>query len=462
MDLTGGIIRALINPIWLRRGHEYEALAASHQFEELEHFTSSQLKERQLLLLRRLLIHAQRNTRHYRRVFAEYDFDPEKLQDLSELKRLPMIDKTVINARGEELLSEPHRRASDCHESHTGGSTGQPMTFYRDHACLIFRRALDFYLERKLGYEIGDKLALLWGNATDIPQPATGRQELIERLVWRRISYMPVQIEAQRLLDFAAQVNRFGPAMMRAYPSLLHFYCRFLREHKVESVPIPLAVVTAEQLFGFQRELIAETLGGEVMEKYGAREIGTVAIECKAHCGLHLITDSVLVEIEPLPDKSLGGVGRIIVTDLRNYAMPLIRYDIGDLAELDSTLCSCGFPYPRLVNICGRANDIMYRRDMTPISGIELTDPIADSGINAQTQIVQNEPGQLLLRIVGLASVPREPIAEIRRRFEFILGEGGEIEIEDVDAIERDRSGKFRYTMSNVKAGVSSSRPASD
>ena len=451
MDLTGSIIRNIVSPLWLKREGEYEALDASRRFVELERLTPGQLADRQVELLRRILIHAQKNTVYYRRLFSECGFEPQKLQDPAELKGLPILSKELINENREALVSEPHRHRGDIQQSHTGGSTGLPMTFYRDHDCLIFRRALDIYFERLLGYEIGDKLAFLWGNATDIPQPTTRRQEIMERLVWRRISYMPVQIEAKRLLEFAARINRFGPAVMRAYPSLLYFYCRFLQEHGVESVQVPLSIVTAEQLFDFQRELIAKTLGGEVMEKYGAREIGTVAAECPAHRGLHLMTDSVFIEIEPLPDERWSGVGRIIVTDLQNQAMPLIRYDIGDLAALESDDCSCGLPYPRLVNICGRANDIVYRRDRTPLLGIELTDPIADSGIRAQTQVVQEQQGKLVVRVVNLPSVPAEPLEIIRSRYEFILGDGGEVEFVNVDKIERDKSGKYRYVLSLVE-----------
>jgi phenylacetate-CoA ligase len=205
-------------------------------------------------------------------------------------------------------------------------------------------------------------------------------------------------------------------------------------------------------LFDFQRELAIKMLECDLYEKYGSREIGTVAVECSQLDGLHLVTESVYIEIEPASEFAQLNLGRIIVTDLRNKAMPLIRYEVGDLATIDDAPCACGSAFPRLKSIQGRAIDILYRRDGTAIAGLEATDPITYSGIDHQVQIVQNEPGEIEVKVVGLEEVPQQQLHYIRKKLLGMLGNGGEVSFTSVDSINRDESGKFRYTISNVKS----------
>ncbi len=451
MSLMTKLVRDVIYPAWLLREGQYGILRRVGEIETTAHLTSDQLRQRQLDLLRRLLVHAETETVYYRRMFAEHGFSAHDFRHFDDLSKLPILTKEIIGEHTQEIIADSFRNRGDLMESHTGGSTGLPMTFYRDKECLLYRRALDHFLDNSIGYHIGDKQALLWGNPFDVPVQKSARHDLLERVVWRRISHLPVVLDDRSFSDFVFRVKSFKPKLLKAYPSLLHFFCRFIVKENLGPIKIPMVVATAEQLFDFQRELAQEILGCQVFEKYGSREIGTAAVECAQHDGLHLITESLYVEVEPLPGYESMGVGKLIVTDLRNYSMPLIRYEVGDLAAIDDSPCECGLPFPRLKNIQGRATDILYRKDGTPIAGLETTDAITYSGISTQAQIVQEEPGRITVKIVKLSQTTEKQRSYIRNKLMEMLGPDGDVTFADVDVIERDKSGKFRYTISNVK-----------
>lgn len=451
MSLMTKLVRDVIYPAWLLREGQYGILRRIGEIETTAHLSSDQLQERQLGLLRRLLTHAETECAYYRRLFAEHGFSAQDFRHLDDLGKLPVLTKTIIGNNTEEIIADSFRSRGDLMESHTGGSTGLPMTFYRDKECLLYRRALDHFLDNSIGFNIGERQALLWGNPFDVPVRKSARHDLLERIVWRRISHLPVVLDDRSFSEFVLRVKNFKPKLFKAYPSLLHFFCRFIVREKLGPIRIPMVVATAEQLFDFQRELAQEVLGCQVFEKYGSREIGTAAVECAQNDGLHLITESLYVEVESVPGYESMGVGKLIVTDLRNYAMPLIRYEVGDLAAIDTSPCDCGLPFPRLKNIQGRATDILYRRDGTPIAGLETTDAITYSGISTQAQIVQDDPGKITVKIVKLSQVTEKQRTYIRAKLMEMLGDDGEVMFEDVDAIERDKSGKFRYTISNIK-----------
>jgi phenylacetate-CoA ligase len=195
MSFVGSIVRNVIYPAWLLREGQYGILPTINDIEAAAAMSRQRLRERQFRLLRDSLDHAYKYSPYYTRLFDDHGFSPSKLQDFADLKKLPVLTKKEINQNREQMVSAKHRDARDIFASKTGGSTGTPMKFYRDKRCLVYRRALDHYLDQTIGFRIGDKQVLLWGNPSDIPLEETGRRRLMERLIWRRISYLPIALD---------------------------------------------------------------------------------------------------------------------------------------------------------------------------------------------------------------------------------------------------------------------------
>ena len=144
------------------------------------------------------------------------------------------------------------------------------------------------------------------------------------------------------------------------------------RDHRLAtwSPDIPVICAEAEPLLDTD-ELVIERVFGPTFNTYGSRETMLVAAECAAHDGMHLTEENLIVELlENGADAAPGTPGQVVITDLHNRAMPLIRYVNGDLATMASGSCACGRGLRRLARIEGRSCDTLRDSGGNPIPGI--------------------------------------------------------------------------------------------
>jgi phenylacetate-CoA ligase len=198
--------------------------------------------------------------------------------------------------------------------------------------------------------------------------------------------------------------------------------------------------------------MFEDVFNAEVFEKVGTRESGVFACECKEHQGLHIFTEGVYLELIK-QDGSLaqkGEMGKVVITDLFNKAMPLIRYEIGDMAiSAGDDLCRCGSSLPLLKSYLGRTRDIIVDSDGNPRPGYLFVEIIKNLNLNAQVQVYQPDKEKVLIRIVKDAE--KEVSTEVLlSQFREILGERVSVGVEYVEEIPRDPSGKYSYVKSEV------------
>jgi phenylacetate-CoA ligase len=197
-----------------------------------------------------------------------------------------------------------------------------------------------------------------------------------------------------------------------------------------------------------ERHTIEKVFNSPVFNHYGCEEIGTIASECKAHEGLHVFGEGLYLEIES--DNEVMP-GRMLITDLVNYAMPLIRYDIGDAAILMSGKCPCGKTLPRLKEVSGRTADFLYTPDRKPVFGISILDTfvIHIPGFK-QVQIVQDAYDHLNFRIVKDNRFSEESLDQLKRNVIEIFGDRMRYDLEYVEQIELTPRGKFRFSICRI------------
>ena len=222
----------------------------------------------------------------------------------------------------------------------------------------------------------------------------------------------------------------------------------------------PKAIITGgEQLYDYQRELFREVFGCETFSHYGAWEALSIACECSQHSGYHIAAENVIVEIVDDDDKpvAVGKEGRILVTNLHNYAMPFIRYDIGDEGTLSDQACPCGRGLPLLATLSGRTCDIIFTRSGKSIPSTGLPRLFFASLGVQQYQIVQENFEKMVVKIVFDREYPQSHvdglIGEIIRQWRPILGEDMDITVEFVDQIPPTREGKRRVVISKLPQG---------
>jgi phenylacetate-CoA ligase len=179
--------------------------------------------------------------------------------------------------------------------------------------------------------------------------------------------------------------------------------------------------------------------------------VSIIASECRYHTGLHVNADGLFVEIDPIPGIS-SGPGNILVTDLYNRSMPLIRYQIGDLARWETSgPCPCGRNLPRIAGIEGRITDFLRLPNGKLISGPSLTLVVGDMSEIRQAQFVQSQTTQVQLRIVPGIGYGAHTVRELERRLAVYLRNQVELSVQAVENIPSEVSGKYRFVKADCE-----------
>lgn len=236
---------------------------------------------------------------------------------------------------------------------------------------------------------------------------------------------------------------------MVAYTQAAVLFARHLRQQNIDDIRFNSIITTAEMLLPGQREFLEETFGGKVFNRYGCREVSVIASECEYHRGMHVNAEALLVEI--VPDAARPGRGgRVVVTDLLNYSMPLIRYEIGDVAEwAEDQDCPCGRHLPLLADVQGRTTDFLVLSDGRQISGPALTLVVADMHDVRQVQFEQRTPELIILRVVPGQEFGAATEKELHKRIGLYLGDSAALQIELTENIATEISGKYRFVVHN-------------
>ena len=219
------------------------------------------------------------------------------------------------------------------------------------------------------------------------------------------------------------------------------------------------AVITAaETLTPPERTVIAEAFGAPVFDRYATREVGTIAHECEAHDGLHLVMENNIVEIvgpDGEPRREPGEEGEILITSLRNLATPLVRYRLNDVARLGRDGCSCGRQSVRLNSVLGRTSDLIVSPRGVLLHALFFM-RLFDKAPVHRFRVDQETRTRLRIRVVPAA----EYSDEVRQRITRVILEHGdpafEVNWEIVSEIPATASGKFRFAVSHVGKGEGS------
>jgi phenylacetate-CoA ligase len=253
--------------------------------------------------------------------------------------------------------------------------------------------------------------------------------------------------------DQVEVVRRERPAYLTVYPSLLLELLRHCRENGVAFEGLRGVRTVLEVLAPEVRQLCREVLGVGVTDVYSCGEAGYLAIQCPEHRAYHLQQENVLIEI--LDDAGApcapGAVGRVVVTTLHNFAMPLLRYELGDLAEVGEP-CPCGRTLPVIARIVGRARDMLTLPDGAKRYPFYGHSAMMSVRAIRQHQLVQKSLTEIEIRLVVSHPLSAAEEARIREAAIAGLGHPFEITLAYTDEIKRDASGKYAEFRSEIAA----------
>lgn len=450
-NLTSWLYTRFIYPTFESDNYKGVAahLAALRKRERLSLQENLDLQWRDVL---KLLRHAQKNSSFYQRRFAEAGLNAAEVRSPDDLKRIPPLTREDLRLHLDEIKSQGYRQ-EDLLPAATGGTTDTPVPIVRGRDAVAWKSAVQLRFNAWAGMLPGDKTFYLWGARQDYSENPSWRWRLYDQYLMRRV-WVPTSLFNTEVLETYRQtLNSFRPKVIYAYPTPLALFCEYLKDCKHAFHRPSSVICTAEPLLPDQRKTIEETLGCAVFENYGSRDFAMIAGECHQHTGLHLNPAAAFVEFRALDGAEAGDLKEILVTDLLNYGMPLIRYKINDCTTGESGQCSCGLGYPLLQRVVGRTMDNFLLRNGDVVPGISFQNRVIKTcpGL-AKTQIIQESLDEFLIRYVPGASFSLADLELLRGNLRRFLPEGLTVKFEQVSDIPRERSGKTRFCISRVTA----------
>ncbi len=426
--------------------------------------SADELHHLQNTKLRMLLKLAEEHCPFYARRFRDANLDPRDPHlTLESLRALPTLRRDDIRENLDELTwsSAQPAPAGPPVPHHTGGSTGEPLKFHIDRARQSADWAARFRARSWWRVQPGDPEMLFWGTPF--------KYGLVERL--RRVRdgllnqhiFSAFEMNEQRVHAYLRRMAQIGPRCIYGYATSVALIARHARERGFPNIQhatrrLRAVFVTGETLLDQDRALIATTFGVPVVNEYGARDAGLMALQCPQGT-LHVPQENVVVEIlDTHSDRPAapGELGEVTVTYLENFAMPFIRYRVGDLSRQGVHLskpCACGRSHMRLDDLHGRVTDQIVTRQgdrMTRMHALSLIYVLREVEGIRQFRVIQNTIDSLDVELVaGDAFTPQRErglVAALQER----LGPHVDIHIHRTRAIPASRSGKHACVVSHV------------
>jgi phenylacetate-CoA ligase len=386
-------------------------------------------------------------------VFDERGLVPNSFKSSNDLSRLPVLSRRDMFDHLDDLISDRYAPA-DLLKFYTGGTTGQQAKLYVDQESFNIKQAITWRHESWMGCQPCDRLALFWPAHIDIPGHESWKARFARQHLLRTEMVQGGSMNESLARRLAEQLRRFNPDYMKVFPAS---FTNFIEYAGASGLPLPrprAIMSTGEALYPAQRRLIDEAFGCPVFDMYGSREVGNTASECPAHQGMHVAMETSVVEfVKDGRAVTPGEEGEILVTDLTNYGMPLIRYQINDFGIPLAGSCSCGRELDRMDAAVGRLHDCFYGPDGTRHSGnvlgIHLT--LAEDGVAVgQAQFIQRSLTRFLVRMTDKPEPSQETFNYLERRMKEIIGAGITVDFEVVARIPEEPSGKTRYVICEI------------
>jgi len=406
--------------------------------------------ERLLALLR----HSATHVPFYRDLLARAGVARDSQIDIGQFGHVPELTREVLRTHFERLKSDD-LAARAWYKNSSGGSSGEPVTFLQD----------DIYCEMGLattathfgwaGWRPGEPVIRLWGSERDVLLGSIGWRNKLSAFARNQTVLNAFRMGEAEMASYTIAMRHLKPVVIEAYAESIFEFARYLNAKRIRLSGVRHIVTSAGTLYPFMRDEIRHAFGCEILNRYGSREVGDCAAERLPGGGLEVFSYTHLVEVVNENGEACheGEEGDVLVTCLTNYAMPLIRYRIGDRAVVGTVAFAPPTRVERLQTVTGRTTDAFVREDGTTIPAtffIHFMGVVHNAGWLKKTQIIQQDYRSILIKLVTVSAPPEGALEHIRSSLQRVMGAACQVDFEFVDSIAPLPSGKYRYTMSLV------------
>ncbi|MEE8577508.1 MAG: hypothetical protein V3T31_09660, partial [candidate division Zixibacteria bacterium] len=454
--MYAGFIKHVSFPFYQwKHGSDY--LKRLKTFEHSQWLPPERLREMQWQRLRKILDHAYRNVPYYKEIFAILQASPEDFRSFDDFVKFPTLTKQTLQSRLNDMIATNIPK-ENLHRGVTSGSSGQPTYYVQDLAGNRIRKAAGRRLMKMAGYDIGLRVFYFWraspftilGDKTvsNLEEAATNPSLLVrlKRAAYERfgvdnpiLRFDPTMLNESQMVKVYQELRRFRPHMIVSYVSALYRLAQFLESENLVEVRPGSIVTSSETLYQHQRELIEKVFQCPVYNRYGLQETGVVGVECCERKGLHYNQEILHVEYVSTATESK----QLVITDLINQGMPLLRYETGDSAQPVEGVCACGRGLERIGEIEGRIIELLPTRLGGHINGQLFATFHWIKGIR-QYQVIQTKIDAFRIRIASDKSFMESDLTPMLDIIREKFGQDVEIEIDYADSISFTDGGKYK------------------
>jgi phenylacetate-CoA ligase len=410
--------------------------------DESQWWSANDLQRYQENELQRIIQLANKNVPYYRGAMQVFGVKPKNIQSLADLALMPFVEKETLRKHATDFLSRKSLSPA-LYKCHTSGTTGTPLTLYRDLRNIGFEYAM---LRRQR----------LWAGLDDSDRYATLKGELLPESRINQFKYWQMNSAEHKLVlssyhisektaeRYVEALHNYQPVAIDGYPSSIYTLAKMMLQRGL-TFPMKAILTSSETLAPEQKAIIETVFQCRVFDYYGMAE-RIAAIHTCEHGSYHVVPEYSIVEF--IRNPLFDGYFEIVGTSLNNNAMPLIRYRVGDIAELSKETCACGRHYPVIKSIVGRTDDSI----ITPSGKVVGRLDHIFKGINnlVQAQIYQPRQDKIILRVVPDSSFSKSDGEVVLEKLYHRVGDGIQFEIERVPEIGRTPRGKIKSVVSDV------------
>jgi phenylacetate-CoA ligase len=428
----------------LRNGAEFRRLL--RELEESQWYSPEEFRALQCERLTGLIEHCYEHVPYYREIMDERKLKPSDITTPEDIEKLPFLTKDIIRQRSDDLTSHAPDRGR-LYKGVSSGSTGTPLVTYRDAYCVSFEQASIWRHWRMAGLDLGCRRVTM---RADPVAPLEQQTPPFWRRNWseNQLIVSPFHMSKERTRSYVDAMRAFGTEALQAIPSAAYFLASEMLEQGLR-LDLKAVFTGSEPLYPTHREAIEEAFGCKVFDFFGQSERVSFAMECPEHTGLHVAPEYGVTEFAD-PGWDAGGLKEIVATGLANRAMPLIRYRTGDFVELVEGECPCGRKMPRLGPLEVRIGGAIMLPDGRFLPWVLLNLAVYGVGEIRKSQFIQERMDHLTVKVVpgdGFGDDDRQKLVANIKRY---AGEGVDVDVETVEDIEREKSGKYRFVISSV------------
>lgn len=432
---------------WVQGSKRYAYL---REYEDLQWRSREELEADQFGRLKSLLCHAFETVPFYRDMFKKLSIHPDEIKSRADYAKLPCLTKDIIKRNQVDLVSSRFD-VNALHCNSTGGSTGEPLQFFQETDVYEQMRANLMLSLKMAGWHEGERVFSIWGNPKDFSKRKSLLGKIKERLA-TTITLNAYKYNEDIFNLWTAAIHGSKKAFIYGYPSVISDFAHYMVNNNVKLNNVKGIQTSAEQLLDVHRKIMEEAFQCNVYDQYGSRECPGIACECD-HGNMHLFTHSSYVEF--IDDEALEESKRVVVTPLNSYAMPFLRYEIGDYAQPVHSSCACGRGFPLMRMSIGRLYDRFVCEGGQVLHGTLLVRQVAGIRGIRNFQFHQRDLVNIDLNIIrstAFDETDRGKIEAINANFAALDVPRVTIRVNYVNSFPQTVGGKHRIFISDVRS----------